>query len=153
VKKVRDAMRPMPGAGALVATMRAHGAYTVLVSGGFRVFTAHARAMIGFDEDRGNALEIADGRLTGRVLDPVLGREAKLDTLREVAAARAIVLGDTMAVGDGANDLDMIRAAGMGVAVHAKPVVAAAARARIDHGDLTALLYIQGYRRAEFAPA
>lgn len=151
--KVRDAMRPMPGARTLVATMRRDGAYTVLVSGGFRLFTAHARAMIGFDADCGNELEVADGALTGRVVEPILGRDAKLETLRAEAARLGLPLGATMAAGDGANDLAMIRAAGMGVAFQAKPVTAAAARARIDHADLTALLYIQGYRREAFAAA
>lgn len=150
VLNVRDNMRPMPGARTLVATMRRHGAYAALVSGGFKVFTAHARALIGFDEDHGNALEIADGKLSGRVAEPILGRDAKLRLLNETAALRGLPLADTIAVGDGANDLAMLQAAGMGVAIHAKPVVAEAARARIDHGDLTALLYIQGYRREEF---
>lgn len=149
--KVRDAMRPMPGARALVRTMKKHGAYTVLVSGGFTLYTGHARALIGFDEDRSNTLALADGRLTGGVVEPILGRDAKREALTGTAAARGIPIDATMAVGDGANDLDMIRAAGMGVAFHAKPVVAGAARARIDHGDLTALLYMQGYRQKEFA--
>jgi phosphoserine phosphatase len=151
--KVRDDMRPMPGAEALVATMHRAGARTVLVSGGFRIFTAHARALIGFDADCGNELEIADGMLAGRVVEPILGRDAKLETLRAEAARLGLALDRTMAVGDGANDLAMIRAAGMGVAFQAKPITAAAARARIDHGDLTALLYIQGFRRDEFATA
>ncbi|MCK6451399.1 MAG: phosphoserine phosphatase SerB [Alphaproteobacteria bacterium] len=149
--RVRDRMRPMPGARALVQTMRRHGARTALVSGGFNVFTAQARALIGFDEAHGNTVEVAAGKLTGRVIDPVMGRDAKLRLLNETAAAHGLQLAETMAVGDGANDLAMIQAAGMGVAIHAKPIVAAAARARIDHGDLTALLYIQGYRRDEFA--
>lgn len=148
--RVRDRMRPTPGARTLVQTMRRHGARAVLVSGGFSVFTAQARALIGFDQAHGNAVEVASGKLTGRVVDPVLGRDAKLRLLNETAAAHGLVLAETMAVGDGANDLAMIQAAGMGVAIHAKPIVAAAARARIDHGDLTALLYIQGYRREEF---
>ena len=149
--RVRDAMKPMPGARALVATMKKHGAYTVLVSGGFDVFTAHARALIGFHESHGNRLEVADGKLTGKVIDPILGRDAKLAALAAAAQSRGIAMADTMAVGDGANDLAMIQAAGIGVAFHAKPVVAAAARARVDRGDLTALLYMQGYRREEFA--
>jgi phosphoserine phosphatase len=149
--RVRDAMKPVPGARALVATMKKHGAYTVLVSGGFDVFTRHAAALVGFDSQQGNRLEIADGRLTGRVVEPILGRDAKLQALVGTAKARGIEAADTLAVGDGANDLEMIRAAGLGVAFHAKPVVAQSARARIDHGDLTALLFAQGYRRAEFA--
>lgn len=151
--RVRDRMRPMPGARALVQTMRRHGARAVLVSGGFSVFTARARALIGFDQAHGNTVEVADGKLTGRVVDPVLGRDAKLRLLHETAAAHGLDLAETMAVGDGANDLAMIQAAGMGVAIHAKPIVAAAARARIDHGDLTALLYIQGFRREELVEA
>ena len=149
--KVRDAMKPMPGALVLVATMRKHGAYTVLVSGGFDVFTSHARGLIGFDESHGNRLEIAGGKLTGSVIEPILGRDAKLAVLRSSAEARGIPLTGALAVGDGANDLGMIQAAGLGVAFHAKPVTAAAARARVDRGDLTALLYMQGYRRDEFA--
>jgi phosphoserine phosphatase len=148
--KVRDEMQPMPGARTLVATMRGSGAHTLLVSGGFRVFTSHARAVIGFDADRGNELEIAEGALTGKVVEPILGRDAKLETLRAEAARLGLALDATMAVGDGANDLAMIQAAGMGVAFQAKPITAAAARARVDHGDLTALLYIQGFRREEF---
>lgn len=149
--KVRGDMHPVPGARALVATMRKHGAYTVLVSGGFDLFTHRACELLGFDEERGNRLEISGGRLTGRVPDPILGRDAKLMALTVTAAKRGIDMRDTMAVGDGANDLDMIRAAGMGIAFRAKPVVAAAAQARIDHADLRALLYVQGYRREEFA--
>jgi phosphoserine phosphatase len=142
-------VRLMPGAAALVASMRAHGAYTVLVSGGFRYFTGAVSRMAGFDEDVANRLEIRDGRLTGRVVEPILDRDAKLATLRRVAAARGLTAVDTLAVGDGANDLEMVRAAGLGVAFRAKPVLAAGARVRIEHGDLTALLYLQGYRGAE----
>lgn len=141
----------MPGAAVLVRTMRAHGAYTALVSGGFRVFTGRIAAALGFDEDAANVLEIVDGRLTGTVAEPILGRDAKLATLRRVAAARGLDPADALAVGDGANDLDMIKAAGLGVAFRAKPIVAQAARIRVDHGDLTALLYLQGYRASEFA--
>ena len=151
--KVRDAMQPMQGANILVTTMRKSGARSLLVSGGFRVFTAHARALIGFDEDRGNELEISDGVLTGKVVEPILGRDTKLETLRAEAARLGLALAAAMAVGDGANDLAMIQAAGMGVAFQAKPITATAARARVDHGDLTALLYIQGFRREEFVEA
>ena len=140
----------MSGARALVGTMRAHGAHTVLVSGGFSLFTQEIAEMIGFDENHANTLLVEDGMLTGYVEEPVLGREAKLDTLLEVARYLQLPLADTMAVGDGANDLAMIGRAGLGVAYHAKPAVAAAAHVRIDHGDLTALLYLQGYRREEF---
>jgi phosphoserine phosphatase len=141
-----------PGGPTLVRTMRANGAYTYLVSGGFSLFAERIAAMIGFDESRANRLIVADGRLTGQVEEPVLGADAKLAALREVAALRGIAAAQTLAVGDGANDLAMLGAAGLGVAYRAKPVVAAKADARIEHGDLTALLYLQGYRREEFIP-
>ncbi len=140
-----------PGARALVQTMRAAGAYTVLVSGGFRHFTRPVGAAVGFDRDEANELEIVAGRLTGRVKEPILGRDGKLRVLREVAAERRVARAQILAVGDGANDLPMLKAAGLGVAYRAKPAVAAAAKARIEHGDLTALLYIQGYRTEEIA--
>lgn len=140
----------MPGARALIGTMRAHDAHTVLVSGGFSLFTREVAELIGFDENHANTLLVEDGKLTGYVDEPVLGREAKLDALLEVARYLALPLAETIAVGDGANDLAMIGRAGLGVAFHAKPAVAAAAHVRIDHGDLTALLYLQGYRRDEF---
>ena len=139
-----------PGGRTLVATMRANGAHTCLVSGGFTLFTNRIAAMIGFNEDRANALVIADGRLAGQVTEPILGSGAKLATLRELRSRLGLKHEDTMAAGDGANDLPMIRDAGLGVAYHGKPIVAQAAHARIDHGDLTALLYAQGYRREEF---
>jgi phosphoserine phosphatase len=140
-----------PGARELVATMRAHGAYTCLISGGFTLFTDAVAARIGFQENRANRLAIEDGKLTGAVTEPILGRAAKLATLIELREAFDLDNIDTLVVGDGANDLGMIEQAGLGVAYHAKPAVAAAAAARIDHGDLTALLYAQGYRRDEFA--
>jgi phosphoserine phosphatase len=139
-----------PGARTLVATMRRNGAYTCLVSGGFTLFTARVAAMIGFDEHRGNTLEVRDGKLTGRVAEPVLGREAKRATLVELRDRLGLAPNETLAAGDGANDLAMIDAAGLGVAYRAKPKVAAAAHARIDHGDLMALLYLQGYARKQF---
>jgi phosphoserine phosphatase len=139
-----------PGARTLVATMRRNGAYTCLVSGGFTLFTARIAAMIGFDEHRGNTLEVRDGKLSGRVAEPVLGREAKRATLVELRDRLGLAPNETLAAGDGANDLAMIEAAGLGVAYRAKPKVAAAAHARIDHGDLTALLYLQGYARKQF---
>jgi phosphoserine phosphatase len=139
-----------PGGRELVATMRAHGAYTCLISGGFTLFTNAIAAMVGFQENRANALKVVDGKLTGEVAEPILGRAAKLATLIELRESFDLDNLDTLAVGDGANDLGMIEAAGLGVAYHAKPAVAAAAAARIDHGDLTALLYAQGYRREEF---
>ena len=140
-----------PGARELVGTMRAHGAYACLVSGGFSQFTSTVRQRIGFDEDRANLLLDDDGKLSGLVREPILGREAKLATLNDLKASRHIADADTLVVGDGANDLAMIEQAGLGVAYHAKPAVAAAAHARIDHGDLTALLYAQGYRKEDFA--
>lgn len=139
-----------PGGRQLVMTMRAHGAYTCLISGGFTLFTNAIAAKLGFQENRANELVIADGRLSGEVRDPIVGRAAKLATLVELREAFDLDEIDTLAVGDGANDLGMIEAAGLGVAYHAKPAVSAAASARIDHGDLTALLYAQGYKRDEF---
>lgn len=141
-----------PGGRLLVATMRAAGAFTCLVSGGFTLFTNPVAAAIGFDENRANTLLVGDdGRFLGQVQEPILGREAKLATLIELRDRDGLAPAETLAVGDGANDLAMLAEAGLGVAYHAKPKVAAAAHARIDHGDLTALLYLQGYRRAEFA--
>lgn len=139
----------MPGAKPLVATMKANGAGAVLVSGGFTFFTGRVRQALGFDVDFANRFIFKDGRLAG-VEDPILGREAKLATLTAQSALRQLPLAATLAVGDGANDLDMIRAAGMGVAYHAKPVVASQARVRIDHNDLTGLLYAQGYADSDF---
>ena len=134
----------------LVATMKKHGAWTALVSGGFDVFTSRIGAKLGFDENRANRLIETDGKLAGAVAEPILGRAAKADALNEIAARLGLTPADAIAVGDGANDLDMIRLAGTGVALHAKPAVAAEAQVRIDHGDLTALLYIQGYRQEDF---
>jgi len=141
---------PTSGGRELVMTMRAHGAYTCLISGGFTLFTDAVAAMIGFQENRANELLAADGKLTGEVREPILGRAAKLATLVELRESFDLDEIETLVTGDGANDLGMIEAAGLGVAYHAKPAVAAAAAARIDHGDLTALLYAQGYRRDEF---
>jgi phosphoserine phosphatase len=138
-----------PGAATLVATMRAHGAVCALVSGGFRFFTRRVRDRVGFHLDQANELIIEGGRLTGRVAEPILDKDAKLATLRRLAAEHALPLGATLTVGDGANDLPMLQAAGLGVAFRAKPSVAAAARVRIDHADLTALLWIQGYTEEE----
>ncbi len=135
----------MPGARELVATMRAHGARTVLVSGGFTFFTSRVAKLCGFDLDRANVLMDDGARLTGQVAEPILDRDAKLATLREQAAMLGIGVSDALAVGDGANDLAMIQAAGLGVAFRAKPIVAAAARARIDHAGLRALLFAQGF--------
>jgi phosphoserine phosphatase len=139
-----------PGGRALVQTMRAHGAYTCLVSGGFTLFTAKVAELVGFQEHRANELHVADGKLTGTVAEPILGKAAKLATLVELREAASLDNLDTLAVGDGANDLAMIQDAGLGIAFHAKPAVAAAAHGRIDFGDLSALLFAQGYRRSEF---
>jgi phosphoserine phosphatase len=138
------------GARTLVQTMRADGAFTVLISGGFSFFTEQVAEAAGFDRQFANRLSLADGRLDGTVLAPIVDRNVKLETLRRLAAERGLDRSQTMAVGDGANDLEMVRAAGLGVAFHAKPVLADAAAARIDHNDLTALLYLQGYRKDEF---
>jgi phosphoserine phosphatase len=140
----------MPGAQTLVATMKAHGAYTALVSGGFTFFTSRIARRVGFDTNRANVLGMASGAMTGDVDGPILGKEAKLTALNAFAKDKGIDLAATLAVGDGANDLDMIRAAGLGVAYRAKPVVAAEADAGIMCGDLTALLYLQGYAKSEF---
>lgn len=139
-----------PGGRTLIATMRAQGAYCALVSGGFTAFTAPIAAELGFNEHRANALLADEGVLTGHVGLPILGREAKIEALEEITAQHGLTPADAIVVGDGANDLGMIQLAGTGVALHAKPVVAAQAGVRIDHGDLTALLYLQGYGRDEF---
>jgi phosphoserine phosphatase len=139
-----------PGARTLVRTMAANGARCVLVSGGFRFFTSRVALLAGFDADQANTLEEADGHLTGEVGDPILGREAKLSALKAEAAALGLDLSQTLAIGDGANDLAMIEAAGLGVAYRAKPIVAARADAKVDHADLTALLYFQGYGADQF---
>lgn len=140
-----------PGGRELVATMRARGARTALVSGGFTAFTSVIAENIGFDENRANILESENGKLTGKVREPILGRQAKVDALEDIAKRLDLSPADAIAVGDGANDLGMLDLAGSGVALHAKPSVAARADTRIDHGDLTALLYLQGYRRTDFA--
>jgi phosphoserine phosphatase len=147
---IADRITLTPGGRTLVATLRANGAYTCLVSGGFTLFTGRIAAMIGFDENRANRLLVEGGKLAGAVAEPILGSTAKLATLQELRARFGLQDDSTLAVGDGANDLPMIEAAGLGVAYHGKPIVQQAARARIDHGDLTALLYMQGYRREEF---
>ena len=139
----------MPGARELVATMRQNGAHCALVSGGFTFFTERIASCLGFDTHQANTLEIADGRLSGSVSPPILGREAKLTALERLRSALNLPPEATLAVGDGANDLDMLRAAGLGVAFRAKPIVAAEAKAAVRHGDLTALLYLQGYANEE----
>ena len=149
-KVLAERITYMPGGRALLATMRAAGAYTVLVSGGFTAFTRAIAAMVGFDENRANRLVIENGKFVGRVEEPILGAQAKLDSLVELRDARDLTRAQTLAAGDGANDLPMLREAGLGAAFRAKPAVAEAADARIDHADLTALLYAQGYSRADF---
>jgi phosphoserine phosphatase len=147
---IRDRITLMPGGPALVATMRGHGGYAALVSGGFTAFTGAIAAVLGFDENRANTLLVEDGRLTGAVAEPILGRAAKVQALEEISARLGISPADAVAVGDGANDLGMLGLAGMGVALHAKPSVQAECQVRVNHGDLSALLYLQGYRREEF---
>jgi phosphoserine phosphatase len=148
----RNRITQTAGARTLVETMRRHGAYTALVSGGFTFFSDRVARAVGFDDAQANILEIAEGRLTGSVREPILGREAKLGVLERLMGELRLEPALTMAVGDGANDVGMIGAAGLGVAFRAKPVVAAQAGASIAYGDLTALLYLQGYSRDEFAP-
>ncbi len=140
-----------PGGRELVRTMRAHGGYTALVSGGFTLFTGRIAAMIGFDTDMGNTLGIAAGVFDGTVADPILGGDAKLAILMELRASLGLARDAVLAAGDGANDLAMLGEAGLGAAFRAKPAVAEAADACINYADLTALLYAQGYRKEEFA--
>ena len=151
LERTWDRVQLTPGARELVATMRAHGAVAALVSGGFSFFTGRVAQLCGFDLHRSNVLLDDGAALTGLVAEPILDRDTKLATLTGLATEHALPMAATLAVGDGANDLDMLRAAGLGVAFHAKPIVAAAAQARVDHGDLRALLFAQGYRVGEFA--
>jgi phosphoserine phosphatase len=149
-KVLRDRITFMPGGSTLVATHKANGGHAALVSGGFTAFTAQVAAHLGFDENRANTLLIEDGALTGSVALPILGKQAKVDALEQITTRLGISESDVIAVGDGANDLGMLHRAGTGVALHAKPAVAAQCDVRINHGDLTALLYLQGYARSEF---
>jgi len=151
LEKVLGRIEVTPGAGVLVATLRAHGVATALVSGGFSFFAERVRERLGFDLQDSNELDVVDGRLTGRVRPPVRDRAAKLRTLKRLAAERGLGLHETAAVGDGANDLDLLAASGLGVAFYAKPSVARVARFRIEHTDLRTLLFFQGYRREELA--
>jgi phosphoserine phosphatase len=143
-------IRYTPGGATLVATMKKHGAFCALVSGGFTYFTALVRKALGFEFEMANVLKHDGKTLAGAVELPILGKEAKLATLDRLCVERGLPVGEALTVGDGANDLPMLKAAGLGVAFHAKPVVAAEVSARIDHGDLTALLYLQGYRQSDF---
>ena len=150
-KVLEERIEMMPGGAALVATMRANGAYAALVSGGFTAFTAKVAGALGFDEHRANTLLAEGGALTGDVGRPILGKQAKVDALNEITARLGIDPAQVIAVGDGANDLGMLHLAGAGVALHAKPSVAAQCELRVNHGDLTALLYLQGYAAGDFA--
>ncbi|SDF12491.1 phosphoserine phosphatase SerB [Sulfitobacter delicatus] len=150
-KVLAERITLMPGGGALVGTMKAQGGYAALVSGGFTAFTAKVAELLGFDENRANTLLLDQAKLSGEVGLPILGREAKVLALEEITAKLGITEDQVIAVGDGANDLGMLSRAGMGVALHAKPSVAAECYIRINHGDLTALLFVQGYARMEFA--
>ena len=149
-KVLADRITYMPGGFDLVATMRARGAYCALVSGGFTAFTARVAAALGFHENRANTLLAEGGFLTGRVARPILGREAKVAALKDIVARLGLTPADVLAVGDGANDLGMLGLAGTGVALHAKPVVQAQAKVRVNHGDLSALLFLQGIARSDF---
>ncbi|UWR00027.1 phosphoserine phosphatase SerB [Rhodobacteraceae bacterium S2214] len=140
----------MPGGATLLKTMRGQGAYAALVSGGFTAFTARVASELGFNENRANTLEIADGKLTGKVVRPILGQDAKLEALNGITATLGITPADAIAVGDGMNDLLMLENAGTGVALHGKPALQEKVSVRVNHGDLTALLYMQGYAKSEF---
>jgi phosphoserine phosphatase len=147
---LRERITHMPGGKTLVATMKAQRAYTALVSGGFRQFTSKVAASLGFHTNEANDLIIENGKITGKVAQPILGKEAKLATLKHLSLVNGLTPADAITVGDGANDIPMLQAAGMGVALHAKPKVQEAVSLRINHGDLTALLYLQGYAKAQF---
>ncbi|MTI01037.1 phosphoserine phosphatase SerB [Roseibium sp. RKSG952] len=150
-KVLNERITLMPGGKELVATMRKADGYAALVSGGFTAFTARVAELLGFDENRANTLLAENGRLNGDVQRPILGRQAKIEALEQITERLGISESDVIAVGDGANDLGMLGRAGTGVALHAKPSVAEQCDVRINHGDLTALLYLQGYARTEFA--
>ncbi len=149
-KVIEERITFMPGGATLLATMKASGAYAALVSGGFTAFTGHVAEALGFDENRANTLLIEDGKLTGKAGRPILGKQAKVEALEEITARLGLATADVLAVGDGANDLGMLTRAGTGVALHAKPSVQAECDVRVNHGDLTALLFLQGYARSEF---
>jgi phosphoserine phosphatase len=149
-KVLSERITLMPGGPVLLNTMKANGAYAALVSGGFTAFTSKIAAVLGFDENRANTLLVAEGKLTGQAGRPILGQAAKVQALEEITARLGIAEADVLAVGDGANDLGMLGRAGTGVALHAKPAVQAKCNVRINHGDLTALLFLQGYHRDNF---
>ena len=149
-KVLRDRITLMPGGPTLLATMKAKGGYAALVSGGFTAFTSAVAQQLGFDENRANTLLSSDSKLTGEVDKPILGQQAKVDALQDITQRLGISAADVIAVGDGANDLGMLKRAGTGVALHAKPAVASQCNVRINHGDLTALLYLQGYAADDF---
>jgi len=149
-KVLKERISFTSGGRTLLATMKANGAYAALVSGGFVQFTHYVARELGFDEHRANELLIADGRLTGGVREPILGQDAKVSALDDITAKLEITPADALAVGDGANDIPMLRKAGLGVALHAKPKVQEQVPVRVNYGDLTALLYLQGYSSAEF---
>ena len=149
-KVIEERITFMPGGATLLATMKANGAYAALVSGGFTAFTGHVAKALGFDENRANTLLMAGGKLTGKAGRPILGKQAKVDALEEITARLGLTDADVLAVGDGANDLGMLHRAGTGVALHAKPSVQVECEVRVNHGDLTALLFLQGYTRSEF---
>ena len=150
VQRVNGMERKVGDLDIMVTTMKAHGAYTALVSGGFRQFTSKVSAQLGFHTNEANDLIIENGKLAGKVAEPILGKDAKLAALNHLSLVNGLTAADAMAVGDGANDIPMLQAAGMGVALHAKPRVQEAAPHSINHGDLTALLYLQGYKATEF---
>ncbi|MFK7878908.1 phosphoserine phosphatase SerB [Roseobacter sp.] len=152
-KVLKERITLMPGGQVLLATMKTNGAYAALVSGGFTDFTSKVAVQLGFDENRANSLLFEGDHLTGKVGTPILGKQAKVDALEQITLRLELSDQDVLAVGDGANDLGMLGRAGMGVALHAKPVVAAQCDVRINHGDLTALLYLQGYAKSDFAVA
>jgi phosphoserine phosphatase len=147
---IRTRISFMEGGATLLKTMSANGAYSALVSGGFTAFTSHVSKVLGFDENRANTLLIDNGKLTGEVAMPILGKEAKVESLHRICKTRGFDVKDSIAVGDGANDIPMLLEAGMGVALHAKPKVQEQAPIVVNHGDLTALLYLQGYTAGEF---
>ena len=149
-KLIRERITFMEGGAILLSTLKNHDVYSALVSGGFTAFTGHVAKSLGFNENHANTLLIENGRLTGRVAPPILGKLAKVEALNRICSNRGLSAADVLAVGDGANDIPMLLAAGMGVALHAKPAVQEQARFVINHGDLTALLYLQGYSTSEF---